>query len=106
MVCLWAEVSNCDYLTLCNGNGTERANGSEIDCTYRVEDQQLGEQVHSSVGDYGREGVELVQGWWLRLSEKVLDGSGRRDVAYVYKCRCPQQIRNHFQLTRGEGEER
>lgn len=45
-----------------------------LGCAYRVEDQHLGEEVYSSVGSTGGQGVECLQCRGLVFGEQALDG--------------------------------
>lgn len=75
----------------------------EVSVTYGIENQHLREQMDCSMRHSGREGVELVQSWWLWAREEVLDGHGRGDVADVHQCGGTQEICDHLQLVRGRG---
>lgn len=45
-----------------------------LGCAYRVKDQHLGEEVYSSVGSTGGQGVECLQRRGLVFGEQALDG--------------------------------
>ena len=71
---------------------------------YRIEDQHLREEVDSSVGDGGGEGVQLAEGAGLGLGEKTLDGVVRRHVGHIFESGGTQEVCYHLQLGGRGGE--